>query len=433
MSIRELAVQIRRRYLAPQNHAYFRALLSALFLLFVAGSFGAREFDDRRAVVIVAAIMIVAFFARTIVTDLRRKNPKVTIAAAAPVWGWSATNRALEAAVFAESLPGAQHAVSLALAQLHAQRALDRLPLDSLNAHAAKRTHSIHLASVFSFVAAAVALVALPHFALEGIDALVASDRRAPFQIIEFSSVEATVTPPDYLHQEPASHRFVDDSRALEPSLQVPVGSNFTLHAMPISTGRKWVVEVGESIVAFVDDGQSGLVARFEIRDPVRLKLAAVLAGTLIEDPHEIAVTVIADESPRVTLEGAPRTMNLDEISNGLELKYDAEDDHGLREIALVVRSGSNTDRRTIAQLDGEPKHDRGGYTLRATDAALRSHLPMRVSIEARDNDVVTGPKWGKSETILVKPTAPWRPRGRASGDSAIASRAGDKARGARE
>jgi hypothetical protein len=373
-------------------------------VLVVAAAFGARAIDDRRACVLAAALIVVSFLVRSIVTDLRRKNPAASIAAAARVWGRPATNNALEAVAFAQSTSSESRGVSHALAQLHAQRALDHLPLRALDQQASKRTQSIHLAALVAFVAAAIALVAFPHFALEGLDALVAKDHRAPVPITEFSSIEATVTPPDYLHQEPASHRFVDDSQVIESALLLPVGSNVALHATPVGSAQKWVVEVGDAIVAFVDDGQSGLVARFEVREPVTLKLATVLAGTLIEDPHEITVTVIADEAPRVTLEGAPRTMKLDEVGSGLELKYDAEDDNGLREIALVVQSGNKLDRRTIAQLDGEPKHDRGGYTLHGDDPSLRSHLPMRVSIEARDNDVVTGPKWGKSEVILVNP-----------------------------
>jgi hypothetical protein len=52
-----------------------------------------------------------------------------------------------------------------------------------------------------------------------------------------------------------------------------------------------------------------------------------------------------------------------------------------------------------------EAKVDRGGYELRAKDSFLRQAWgPVEVTVEARDNDPVSGPKWGKSPAVIVVP-----------------------------
>ncbi len=88
-----------------------------------------------------------------------------------------------------------------------------------------------------------------------------------------------------------------------------------------------------------------------------------------------------------------------------MALRYDASDDYGLREVHLVIRIGTREERRVLAKLDGEPKHDRGGYVLRTTDPLIqKARTPIRVRVEARDNDPITGPKWGRSAELTLIP-----------------------------
>src|SRR6185295_9346485 len=108
--------------------------------------------------------------------------------------------------------------------------------------------------------------------------------------------------------------------------------------------------------------------------------------------------------APVVTLEGAPKTVKLLDTPE-IEISYDAIDDHGLREVHLVLRSAGREERRVLARLDGETIHNRGGHRLRASDAFLkRSYAPVEITVEARDNDPLRGPKWGKSAAITVIP-----------------------------
>ena len=99
-----------------------------------------------------------------------------------------------------------------------------------------------------------------------------------------------------------------------------------------------------------------------------------------------------------------------------IPLRYEARDDHGIREVHLVLRAGAKEERRMLAKLDGETRVDRGGSTLRVTDPFVKkSHVPVFVTVEAKDNDAVTGPKWGKSEAIVLVPPSR-RERRRGSG-----------------
>src|SRR5262249_3131357 len=58
-----------------------------------------------------------------------------------------------------------------------------------------------------------------------------------------------------------------------------------------------------------------------------------------------------------------------------------------------------------------ETRHDRGGHRLLPTDRFFkRAFAPVEVTVEARDNDPLLGPKWGKSPAITVIPPVAGEP-----------------------
>ena len=112
----------------------------------------------------------------------------------------------------------------------------------------------------------------------------------------------------------------------------------------------------------------------------------------------------IADGAPEVSLEGAPKTVELKTLES-LELSYEASDDNGLKQLDVVMRAGDREDRRVLARLDGATTFERGNHVLSPRDPFLRRmYLPVHVTIEARDNDPVAGPKWGRSAAITLIP-----------------------------
>src|SRR6202035_1372543 len=98
------------------------------------------------------------------------------------------------------------------------------------------------------------------------------------------------------------------------------------------------------------------------------------------------------------------------EETEDLPIKYEATDDHGLREVHLVLRSGTREERRVLAHLDGETQSSKGGQMLKLRDPFLRkSHAP----VEAKDNDPLTGPKWGASPALTLIPPDVGEPEAR--------------------
>jgi hypothetical protein len=123
-----------------------------------------------------------------------------------------------------------------------------------------------------------------------------------------------------------------------------------------------------------------------------------------VHEPEGIVLKARPDRAPEVTLEGAPREIPLAEAGR-VTLHYEARDDYGLRQIDLVLRAGNREDRRVLSRLNGDMRVDRGGHALAANDPFLRRmFLPTLVTVEARDNDPLDGPKWGRSEPITLIP-----------------------------
>src|SRR5205814_531274 len=83
-----------------------------------------------------------------------------------------------------------------------------------------------------------------------------------------------------------------------------------------------------------------------------------------------IDVAMVPDAMPVVDLESAPRVVKLVDVEK-LDIKWTAHDDHGLREVDLVLRSGPREDRRVLGRFDGETKFERGGHSISARDAFL--------------------------------------------------------------
>ena len=77
---------------------------------------------------------------------------------------------------------------------------------------------------------------------------------------------------------------------------------------------------------------------------------------------------VIMDEPPKVTLDGAPREVRLAEVNEAIAIHYEATDDHGLRDVELVLRAGNREERRELARLDGETTSFSGATLLSVRD-----------------------------------------------------------------
>jgi hypothetical protein len=298
------------------------------------------------------------------------------------------------------SSPSSPTSPSRELGELHVARTLANLPMVEIERSQHVRRRSFRYGAVCVFALAFGTCASSPFAMLEGLLVLLARDGVAPFGIAYLANPTVSIQPPEYLH-EPANRTGLDASE------RVSRGTIITVVGAPVYEGRRLLLTDGRREMPFVDDGSGKVVSRWPVTESASLRVAARFGAVVVLDPRELLVTSVLDEVPRVSLEGAPRTYPLEKGFPGgeLPLRYEASDDHGLREVHLVLRSGGREERRQLAKLDGEVKRDRGGHVLRQNDPFLRkSHEPIEIRVEAKDNDPVSGPKWGVSEAFTLVP-----------------------------
>jgi len=205
---------------------------------------------------------------------------------------------------------------------------------------------------------------------------------------------------PSYLQEEGKARLLYGDSAS------VPQGSVITFRILPRALARQWVLRDGMREEPFVSEGSGTWVARLTVTDPVDLRVGARHGDVVILDPFEMHVETTVDRPPSVVLDHAPRDVALEELER-LELDYVAYDDHGLVQIELVIETGGRVQRTELARFDGKQRNYRGGHAIERNHPLLaRAFLPVRVHVEARDADSVTGPHWGKSQVITLLPPA---------------------------
>jgi len=330
----------------------------------------------------------------------RGRDSRRVLASASFVLGQHEVARALEHVALADRIVASpdHEGVSPSLARLHAARALAKLDLGRLRPRGDELGTIARKVSLVLVGLALLVLAIAPARFVEGLDVALAQKGVAPIPLPWLDEVELTIHPPSYVHKNDARYHGYGQFIAER-------GAALVLRGLPRRTGRTLVLADDHHEVPFLDDGSGGVVAHWSVTVSGNLRVRARFGDVSIEEPRGWEMTAIQDEVPAVVLEGAPGTIEIAKTDGTVALRYDASDDYGLREVHLVIRIGTREERRVLAKLDGEPKHDRGGYVLRTTDPLIqKARTPIRVRVEARDNDPITGPKWGKSAELTLIP-----------------------------
>ena len=345
-------------------------------------------------VIAIAAMIIRAVRERRTYLDLRRMVSRVLVPSDRELG-----LRTLRAVALLERTAHDTTAGSAELARLHFERLVAKHAPDKVVLAAERRARVWRLATLGLLAGLFVSFAVGPMRVIEGLDVLFAHKGRAPLPLAWLDFMRVSAEPPSYLKLPARSVILGIGSRHAE-------GTLLTVRGIPRRDGRKLVLTDGETEVPFVSDGSGGVVARWPVERTAELRVAARFGSVFIDELETLPITVVPDESPQVKVEGAPKTIQLKDVDH-IDVAYEASDDHGLRQIDVVLRAGGREDRRVLARLDGESHFERGGHVIQARDPFLkRMYLPVVVTVEAKDNDPVRGPKWGASEPVtLIPPT----------------------------
>lgn len=349
------------------------------------------------AIAVLVALPI-GMLARALVLHRRDRNIKRTILETIGPTNPELAQAAVRAVGLVDRTERDASAGSLTLARLHLTRLLGRVSPDDVASHAMLAAHRWAIAGVCLSGIALAAVALEPMRVVEGLDVLAARNNEAPVALEYLEVDDMNAKPPAYLHQH---------ARAVYPfeRVSLPRGTTITVRGRPTLPNRTLFLTDGVNEVPFAFDGVGGVVARWELGDSVDLRVAARFGNVRIMQEDVQHITSIPDLAPKVAVEGAPKTIRMLEEPEIL-VSYEASDDHGLRQVDLVYRSSGREVRKVLSRPQGDPLTDRGSHRIVFTTESFwqRNFVPVEVTIEAKDNDPIAGPNWGKSAAILVMP-----------------------------
>jgi len=352
-----------------------------------------------RAIAIALLVAVpIGLLVRALVLHRRERNIKRTLLETIGPTNPDLAHATVRAMGLIERTEKDASAGSHTLAKLHFTRLLGRVSLDDVASYAMLSALRWPMAGVCLSALDIGAVAMEPMRVVEGLDGLGAQNNQAPVAIEYLDVVDMTAKPPAYLHQH---------TRIVQPfnTTSLPRGTTITVRGRPTVPNRNLFLTDGANEVPFAFDGVGGVVARWDLGDSVDLRIAARFGDVRIMQDDVQHITSIPDLAPKVAVEGAPKTIHMLEEPEIL-VSYEATDDHGLREVDLVYRAGGREVRKVLSRPQGDPLTARGWYSMVFITESFwqRNFVPVEVTVEAKDNDPIAGPNWGKSAAILVMP-----------------------------
>lgn len=151
---------------------------------------------------------------------------------------------------------------------------------------------------------------------------------------------------------------------------------------------------------AMVVEGRT-LSARFTVKKTGAYHITFLNGKRTVAVGPDMPIVAQPDTVPKVHLQSPLGEVELDPASQQVRLKYDAEDDYGLTEIALVYRTEGGAPERVKLSTGGE-RNARGEYAWSLNALKLEPGQVVTAFVEATDNDAVAGPKKGVSASLKV-------------------------------
>ncbi|HSD18965.1 MAG TPA: hypothetical protein VLC54_02930, partial [Anaeromyxobacter sp.] len=148
--------------------------------------------------------------------------------------------------------------------------------------------------------------------------------------------------------------------------------------------------------------GTRDLRGRMLVMDGGSYRFRYLDGKKVIAEGPPIPIVVEPDAFPQVRITAPERELEVDADSR-VGIEWQAEDDVGLSEVALVVKPGGAEERRRVLRKQQGLRRDGGVHDLDLAAEKLREGDRLVYWIEAVDTDTVSGPKTSRSETHTLK------------------------------
>jgi hypothetical protein len=202
---------------------------------------------------------------------------------------------------------------------------------------------------------------------------------------------------PDYTGLPPRTQEGGGDIQALPGTqVQLTMQANvpLTRGVLRFDDGSEWPLEVAQTTLR-----GSVLVMKegtyiVEVQDTHGLKN---------QQPPRYAIQVLPDHHPSVHIQQPQEGLEVDETTV-LNVRYEAEDDFGLQDATLVYFGPGATERRIpLHQGRFEQSRIQETFLWDMQQWPLPGGETLQFYIEVYDNDTISGPKKGVSETLTLK------------------------------
>ena len=215
---------------------------------------------------------------------------------------------------------------------------------------------------------------------------------------VKISSIKLKYNYPAYTQIRPKTVSPSDGSIQALPGSEVAIEaeSDFPLAAAEIEVNGK------DQFSLSVKDGNK-LYGSLLLRDSgyyrFRVKIGKNSANVL---PKKYPIKIDVDNPPRVVLFLAnpkPVYKNTDK----LQFYYEIRDDFGIRKVELVYRVNGKPYRKLLKKVRTEEKEFKNSYSWNLNGSNLKPGDEVQYYLEVFDNDNVSGPNAGQSETYTFK------------------------------
>ena len=171
---------------------------------------------------------------------------------------------------------------------------------------------------------------------------------------------------------------------------------------VPLASARMRF-DVGEEVPLAIADGQDLRGELLVMQDDAYVIEVEDLHGLWNSRPPRFAVQVQPDAVPVVEVAEPVDGMEVDETTD-LRVRYEATDDFGLQDATLVyLGPGGGEQRVPMHQGRFERSSAFETFTWHVQDWELPEGDTLQFYVEVYDNDTISGPKRGVSETVTLR------------------------------